>query len=62
MGGVALGGGAILVLPGIPTAGDRAAIAAATGPLLDLLADRGLLTDDLTEELTNELANDGRTS
>jgi hypothetical protein len=62
MGGVALGGGAILVVPGIPTAGDRAAIAAATGPLLDLLADRGLLTDDLTEELTNELANDGRTS
>jgi hypothetical protein len=46
IGGVALGGGAILVLPGIPTADDRDAIAAAAGPLLDLLADRGLLSLD----------------
>jgi DNA-binding transcriptional MerR regulator len=44
VGGVALPGGAILVLPGTPTAADRAAIAAAAGPLLDLLAQRGLLT------------------
>ena len=53
VGGVALRGGEILVMPGIPTADDRAAIAAAAEPLLDLLADRGLLTD---------LTNDGRTS
>jgi MerR HTH family regulatory protein len=53
LGGVALRGGAILVVPGTPTADDRAAIAAAAGPLLDLLADRGLLT--------GEPANDGRT-
>jgi hypothetical protein len=46
LGGVALGGGAILVLPGVPTADDRDAIAAAAGPLLDLLADRGLLRVD----------------
>ena len=44
VGGVALPGGAILVLPGTPTAADRIAIAAAAGPLLDLLAQRGLLT------------------
>jgi DNA-binding transcriptional MerR regulator len=44
VGGVALPGGAILVVPGTPTAADRAAIAAAAGPLLDLLAQRGLLT------------------
>ena len=44
VGGVVLPGGAILVLPGTPTAADRAAIAAAAAPLLDLLARRGLLT------------------
>jgi hypothetical protein len=41
-----LSGGAILVLPGTPTADDRAAIAAAAEPLLDLLAQRGLLTTE----------------
>ena len=46
MGGVALPGGAILVLPGLPTAADRAAIAAAAAPLLDVLAQRGLLTTE----------------
>jgi hypothetical protein len=46
VGGVALPGGAILVLPGTPTAADRAAIAAAAEPLLDLLAQRGLLTTE----------------
>jgi hypothetical protein len=50
MGGVALGGGAILVVPGTPTADDRAAIAAAARPLLDLLAGRGLLTEAPTNE------------
>jgi hypothetical protein len=48
VGGIALPGGAILVVPGMPTAADRAAIAAAAGPLLDLLAQRGLL---ITEPL-----------
>jgi hypothetical protein len=46
MGGVALPGGAILVLPATPTAADRAAIATAAAPLLDLLAQRGLLTTE----------------
>jgi DNA-binding transcriptional MerR regulator len=46
VGGVALGRGAILVLPGLPTDADRAAIAAAARPLLDLLADRGLLNTE----------------
>ena len=46
LGAVQLTGGAVLVLPGMPDAADRAAIAAAAGPLLDLLADRGLLTFD----------------
>jgi hypothetical protein len=50
VGGVALPGGAILVLPGMPTAADRAAIAAATGPLLDLLAQRGLLITELLDD------------
>jgi len=45
VGGVALGGGAILVLPVRPSAADHAAIAAAAQPLLDLLAARGLLAD-----------------
>jgi hypothetical protein len=53
VGGVALGGGAILIVPGVPTADDRAAIATAAQPLLDLLAGRGLLTEAPT--------NDGRT-
>jgi hypothetical protein len=43
LGGVALRGGAILVLPAAPAPADYAAIAAAAEPLLDLLADRGLL-------------------
>ncbi|MEV6632858.1 MerR family transcriptional regulator [Actinoplanes sp. NPDC051470] len=43
IGGVRLGGGAILVLPGVPTAADRDAISVAAAPLLALLADRGLL-------------------
>ncbi|MGW4945977.1 MerR family transcriptional regulator [Actinoplanes sp. NPDC004185] len=43
VGGVALGGGAILVLPVRPGAADYEAIATAARPLLDLLAARGLL-------------------
>jgi hypothetical protein len=46
VGGVALPGGVILVVPGRPTAADRAAIAAAAQPLLHLLAERGLLNTD----------------
>ncbi|MEU4220201.1 hypothetical protein AB0F10_33245, partial [Actinoplanes sp. NPDC026623] len=46
VGGVALGGGAILVLAVPPDAADYAAIALAARPLLDLLADRGLLTGE----------------
>lgn len=46
VGGVDLGGGAILVLPGLPTSGDRAAIAAAARPLMELLAERGLLKSE----------------
>jgi hypothetical protein len=34
------------VVPGVPDADDRAAIAAAAEPLLALLADRGLLEFD----------------
>jgi hypothetical protein len=45
VGGVALRGGAILVLPVLPEPGDYADIAAAAAPLLDLLAARGLLTN-----------------
>lgn len=44
--GVALDGGAVLLLPGTPTAADCADIAAAARPLLDLLAARGLLTNE----------------
>jgi DNA-binding transcriptional MerR regulator len=44
--GVALGGGAVLLVPGTPTAADTADIAAAARPLLDLLAARGLLTNE----------------
>ncbi|WP_329791672.1 MerR family transcriptional regulator [Lentzea sp. DG1S-22] len=43
--GVALGGGTVLLVPGTPTAADRADIAAAARPLLDLLAARGLLNE-----------------
>lgn len=43
--GVALPGGAVLLIPGTPTAADRAEIAAASRPLLDLLAARGLLNE-----------------
>jgi hypothetical protein len=46
IGALRLPGGAILVLPALPRPEDRAAIAAAAGPLLDLLADRGLLKFD----------------
>src|SRR3954462_8123744 len=41
--GVPLGGGAVLLLPGAPDHEDLPAIAAAAGPLLDLLSERGLL-------------------
>ena len=50
VGGVALGGGAILVLPVRPDAADCAAIAAAARPLLDLLAARGLLAGDTLDD------------
>jgi DNA-binding transcriptional MerR regulator len=43
--GVALGGGAVVLVPGTPTAADLADIAAAAQPLLDLLAARGLLNE-----------------
>ncbi len=46
VGGVALGRGAILVLPGLPTDADRAAIAAAARPLMALLTERGLLNTE----------------
>ncbi len=44
--GIALGGGAVVLVPGTPTAADLADVAAAARPLLDLLAARGLLTDE----------------
>ncbi|MCW2642882.1 MAG: hypothetical protein JWP76_5188, partial [Dactylosporangium sp.] len=43
--GVPLPGGAVLLLPVHPGPDDLAAISAAAQPLLDLLADRGLLTN-----------------
>jgi hypothetical protein len=43
LGGMALGRGAILVVPGQPTEDERAEIAAAARPLMELLAERGLL-------------------
>jgi hypothetical protein len=46
LGALRLRGGAILVVPGVPDADDRAAIAVAAEPLLALLADRGLLKFD----------------
>ncbi|WP_305784780.1 MerR family transcriptional regulator [Symbioplanes lichenis] len=45
LGGIALGGGAILVLPTRPGESDLEAIADAAQPLLTLLAARGLLID-----------------
>jgi hypothetical protein len=50
VGGVALGGGAILVLPVRPDTADCAAIATAARPLLDLLAARGLLAGDTLDD------------
>ncbi|WP_433732068.1 MerR family transcriptional regulator [Actinoplanes sp. CA-051413] len=50
VGGVALGGGAILVLPVRPGAADYEAIATAARPLLDLLAARGLLAGDTLDD------------
>jgi DNA-binding transcriptional MerR regulator len=41
--GVPLGGGAVLLLPAAPDHDDLPAIAAAAGPLLDLLSARGLV-------------------
>lgn len=46
VGGVALGGGAILVLPVRPSPADLDDLSAAARPLLDLLAARGLLNTD----------------
>lgn len=46
VGGVMLAPGVFLVLPALPTADERAAIAASARPLMDLLAERGLLTCD----------------
>jgi hypothetical protein len=43
---IQLPGGALLLLPGRPADDDVAAIRAAARPLLDLLANRGLLTPD----------------
>jgi hypothetical protein len=47
--GVSLDGGALLLLPAHPTPDDLAAINEAAQPLLDLLADRGLLTPKPTQ-------------
>ena len=47
VGGVALGRGAFLVLPGQPTEDERAEIAAAARPLMELLAERGLLKPEI---------------
>jgi DNA-binding transcriptional MerR regulator len=41
--GIPLGHGVVLLVPGTPRDGDYAAITAGAGPLLDLLARRGLL-------------------
>jgi DNA-binding transcriptional MerR regulator len=63
IGGVALGGGAILVLSHTPTPEDRAAIAAAAEPLLAVLAARGLLElPGPPGLLSSEPHHDGRTS
>ena len=50
VGAVALGGGAILVLPVRAAAADYAAIAGAAQPLLDLLATRGLLISETHDD------------
>jgi hypothetical protein len=50
VGGVALGGGAILVLPVRPAAADYADITRAAQPLLDLLATRGLLISETPDD------------
>jgi len=50
VGGLALGGGAILVLPVRPAAADYADIADAAQPLLDLLATRGLLISETPDD------------
>jgi hypothetical protein len=42
--GVALGGGAVLLLPGRPADDDYAAITTAAAPLVDLLTARGLIS------------------
>jgi DNA-binding transcriptional MerR regulator len=60
IGGVALGGGAILVLNHALTPEDRAAIAAAAEPLLVLLEARGLL--EPPGLLSSEPPHDGGTS
>lgn len=44
--GIALGGGAVLLVPGSPAPDDHLAIADAARPLFDLLAARGLLHPD----------------
>jgi hypothetical protein len=54
MSAVALPGGALLVIPGRPDAGDVAAIRAAAGPLLDLLAERGLRGTLLHPRVSND--------
>jgi len=46
VGALRLPGGVVLIVPGVPDIEDRAAIAAAAGPLLAVLADRGLLMFD----------------
>src|SRR6266508_2593247 len=50
--GVPLDRGAVLLLPAAPGPGDVAAIRAAARPLLDLLANRGLLTEAGRSPLT----------
>ncbi len=47
--GVSLGAGAVLLLPVHPGSEDLTAISAAAQPLLDLLADRGLLAEGLAD-------------
>jgi hypothetical protein len=44
--GVRLAGGVVLLLPATPDVEDLAEIESAAGPLLELLAARGLLTTD----------------
>jgi DNA-binding transcriptional MerR regulator len=49
LGGVDLEGGALLLLPQVPTDADAAAIREAARPLIELLAQRGLTTDKSAE-------------